>query len=178
VKRLILALLVFSASAPTVFGQAAEQEEMPLFPVRVEIIRGTERTYENVVIPAAEQTDLQRIWSGWLQKVEGAEKDYKHRNGRFGSLDDLRKAHLLGSLLFEPCSSAASGGEAKANFVPKDKLIQVKVSEDGQQFDAVIVDGAGHCHRPPQYPVSLQPIYWDPPPTEKPIWPSTPSWLR
>ena len=39
------------------------------------------------------------------------------------------------------------------------------------KFDAVIVDGAGHCHRPPQYPMSLQPVYWDTPPTDRPIWP-------
>ncbi len=170
-KRLIFTLLVFSAFTPTVFGQTVAQTEPTVFPARVEIIRGTERHYENVIIPAAEQTDLQELWSGWLQKVEGAERDYKNKNGRYGDLAALRKAHLLRSLVFEPCSSAGASGKARVNFIPKSTLIQVTVSEDGQHFDAVIVDGAGHCYRPPDHPVPEQPIFWDSPPTEGPVLP-------
>jgi hypothetical protein len=166
VQRLVFTLVVFSAFTPTVFGQTVAQKESTPFPARVEIIRGTERHYENIIIPIAEQTDLQKLWSGWLRKVEGAEKDYKNKNGRFGNLADLRKAHLLGNLVFEPCSSAGANGKAKANFVPKTTVIQVTVSEDGQHFDSAIVDGGGHCYRPQGHPAPQPPpIYWDSPPT-------------
>lgn len=155
-KRLTVTLLVFSAFTPTVFGQTVEQKgPTTVFPGRVEIIRGTERQYENVITPTAEQTDLQRLCSGWLQKVEGAERDYKNKNGRYGDLAALRKAHLLRSLVFEPRSSAGASGKAKVNFVPKSTLIRVTVSEDGQHFDALIVDGAGHCYGPLDHPVPL-----------------------
>jgi hypothetical protein len=166
VKRLVLTLVVFSAFTPTISGQTVEQTEPTVFPGRVEIIRGTERTYQNIIIPGAEETDLQKLWSGWLRKVEGAEKDYKNKNGRFGSLADLRKAHLLRNLVFEPCSSAGTNGKAKANFVPKTTVIQVTVSEDGQHFDSVVVDGGGHCYRPQDHPAPQlpSPIYWDSPP--------------
>jgi hypothetical protein len=163
VKRLIVTLLVFSTFTLTVFGQTGEQKAPTVFPRRVEIIRGTERTYENVIVPTAEQTDLERLWSGWLRKVKAAERDYKNKNGRYGDLATLRKAHLLRSLVFEPCSSTGARLEPKANFVPPSTLIQVTLSEDGQNFDAVIIDGAGHCYRPPDHPVPLQPIYWDSP---------------
>ena len=171
VKRLIFTLLVFSAFTPTVFGQTVEQKEPTVFPSRVEIIRGTERTYQNIIIPSAEETGLQKLWSGWLLKVEGAEKDYKNKNGRFGNLADLRKARLLRSLVFEPCSSAGVNGKAKANFVPKTTLIQVTVSEDGQHFDSVIVDGGRRCNRPQDHPAPQlpPPIYWDSPPTPPPL---------
>ena len=168
-KRVVFTLPVFSAFAPTVFGQTVEQKEPTTFPARVEIIRGTQRQYENVIIPAAEQTNLQRLWSGWLQKIEGAERDYKNKNGRYRDLAALRKVHLLRSLFFEPCSSAGTSGKAKANVVPKSTLIQVTVSEDGQHFDAVIVEGAGHCYRPPDHPAPQPPVYLDPP--EGPIVP-------
>ena len=165
VKRLLFTLLVLNAFTPTVFGQTVEQKEPPIFPVRVEIVRGTERQYENVIIPAGEQTDLQKLWSGWLQKVEGAERDYKNKNGRYGDLSALRKAHLLRSLVFEPCSSAGAAGKARVNFIPKRTLIRVTVSEDGQNFDAVIVDGAGHCYRPSEHhPMPQSPIFWNSPP--------------
>lgn len=170
-KRLALTLLVFSAFTPTAFGQAVAQKEPAIFPARVEIIRGTERHYENVIIPAAEQTDLQKLWSAWLQKVEDAERDYKNKHGRYGDLPALRKAHLLRSLVFEPCWSAGASGKARLNFIPKSTLIQVTVSEDGQRFDAVMVDGAGHCYRPPDHPVPPQPIYWDSPSTQGPFLP-------
>jgi hypothetical protein len=139
VNRLTVTLLVFSAFTPTVFGQTVEQKETTVFPSRVEIISGTERHYESVITPTAEQTDLQRSWSGWLQAVEGAERDYKNKNGRYGDLTALRKAHLLRSLVFEPRSPAGAIGKTKANFVPKSTLIEVTVSEDGQHFDAAIV---------------------------------------
>jgi hypothetical protein len=166
VQRLAFTVVVFSAFTPAVFGQTVAQNESTPFPARVEIIRGTERHYENMIIPAAEETDLQKLWSGWLRKVEGAEKDYKNKNGRFGNLADLRKAHLLRGLAFEPCSSAGANRKAKANFVPKTTMIQVTVSEDGQQFDSVVVDGGGHCYRPQNHPAPQlpTPIYWDSPP--------------
>ncbi|HKR86031.1 MAG TPA: hypothetical protein VJS37_17860 [Terriglobales bacterium] len=169
-KRLIFNLLAFSAFTPTLLGQTLEQKEPIVFPVRVEIIRGTERQYENVAIPAGEQTDLQKIWSGWLQKVEVAERDYKNKNGRYGDLAALRKAHLLRSLVFEPCSSAGAGSKARISFIPKSTLIQVTVSEDGQDFDAVIVDATGRCYRPPDHPVPPPTIFWDSPP-QGPILP-------
>ena len=162
-KKLIVNLLAFGTFTLTDFGQTGEHKGPSVFPARVEIIRGTERTYENVIVPAAEQTDLERLWSGWLRKVEGAERGYMNTNGRYGDLATLRKAHLLRSLVFEPCSSTGASGEPKANFVPQSTLIQVKLSEDGQNFDAVIIDGAGHCNGPPDHPVPLQPIYWDSP---------------
>jgi hypothetical protein len=165
VKRLVFMLLVFGAFTPTVFGQAVEQKEPTVFPGRVEIIRGTERTYQNIIVPATEQTDLQKLWSGWLRKIEGAEKEYKTKNGRFGTLADLRKTHFLRNLVFEPCSSARTDGKAKADFVPKTTWIQVTVSEDGQHFDSVIADGGRHCYRPQDHPVPQPPIYWDTPPT-------------
>ena len=142
-KRLIFTLSVFSAFTPSVFGQTVAQNESTLFPARVEVIRGTERHYENVIIPAAEQTDLQKLWSSWLQKVEGAERDYKNKNGRYGDLAALRKARLLRSLVFEPCSSAGAIGKARVNFIPKNTLIQVTLSGEGQHFDAVIVECYG-----------------------------------
>ena len=164
-QRLVFSLVVFVAFTPTVFGQTVAQNESTPFPARVEIIRGTERHYENIILPTADQTDLQKLWSGWLRKVEGAEKDYKNKNGRFGVLADLWKAHLLRNLSFEPCSSAGNH-KAKANFVPKTTVIQVTVSEDGQHFDSVVVDGGGHCYRPQDHPVpQMPPIYWDSPPT-------------
>ena len=166
-RRLVFTVIVFSAFTPTVFGQTIEQKEPTAFPGRVEIIRGTERTYQNVIIPSAEETDQQKWWSGWLRKVEGAEREYKNKKGRFGSLAELRKAHLLRSLAFEPCSSARANGKAKANFVPKTTLIQVTVSEDGQHFDSVIVDGGGSCYWPQDHPAPQMPlpIYWDSPPS-------------
>lgn len=164
-QRLAFTLVVLSAFTPTVVGQTVEQTEPTAFPGRVEIIRGTERTYQNITIPAAEGTDLQKLWSGWLRTVEGAEKEYKNKNGRFGDLADLRKAHLLRNLVFEPCSSAGANRKAKANFVPKTTVIQVTVSEGGQRFDSVVVDGGGHCYRPQNHPAPQLPIYWDSPPT-------------
>lgn len=172
-KTLVVTLLVFSAFTIPVFCQTGEQKGPTVFPIRVEIIRGTERTYQNVIIPATEQTDLQKLWSGWLRKVEVAERDYKNKNGRYGELAALQKAHLLPSLVFESCSSMRASGEPQANFVPKSTLIQVTLSEDRQNFEAAIVDGAGHCYRPPDHPVPQQPIYWDTPlgrPIFEPRW--------
>ena len=37
--------------------------------------------------------------------VKGAEKDYRNKNGRYGDLAALRKAHLLDRLVFESDSS-------------------------------------------------------------------------
>ena len=165
-QRLVFSLVVFGAFTPTVFSQIVPQNEPTPFPARVEIIRGRERHYENIILPRAEQADLQQLWSGWLQKVEAAEKVYKNKNGRFGGLADLRKAHLLRNLIFEPCSSAGVNRKARVNFVPKTTMIQVTVSEDGQRFDSLIVDGGGHCYRPQGHSAPpQQPIYWDSPPT-------------
>jgi hypothetical protein len=72
--------------------------------------------------------------------VKGAETDYKNKNGRYGNLATLRKAHLLRSLVFESGSSAAPKGKSQGNFVPKDTLFQVTVSGNGQHFRAVIGD--------------------------------------
>ena len=109
-KRLTTALLVFSVFGPPVFAQSVE---------------------------SAEQADF-RVFSGWLGMVKGAEKDFKNKNGRYGDLVALRKAHLLRSLVFESDSSAVANGKLDANFVPKRTLFQVTVSADGQHFRAVI----------------------------------------
>ena len=109
-KRLTVALLVFSVFAPTVFAQSVEFE----------------------------QADRRRIFSGWLEIVKGAERDYKNKNGRYGDLAALRNAHLLDRLVFESGSSAAARSKAQANFVPESTLFRVTVSTDGQHFRAVI----------------------------------------
>jgi hypothetical protein len=85
--------------------------------------------------------------------VEGAERVYKNKNGHYGDLVALRRAHLLQGLIFEPCSSAGASGEEKADFVPKGTLFQVTVSKDRQHFNVEIVSGAGHCYSP------LEPLY-------------------
>jgi len=129
--------------------------------VCVVTIRGTEKQCENVPPPivSAQTPQRQRILSGWQQKVEGAEKDYKNKHGRYGDLAALRKTHLLRGLIFEPCSLPGASDKEKANFVPKTTLIRVAganfvpkttlfrvaVSEDGQLFVLTIIDGAGHC---------------------------------
>jgi len=113
--RLTVALLAMSVFTPTIFAQCVEPMSF-------------------------EQTDRQRIFSGWLEMVKGAERDYKNKNGRYGDLATLRKAHLLPSLVFESGSSAAPKGKSPDNFVSKDTLFQVTVSKDGQHFGAVIGD--------------------------------------
>jgi hypothetical protein len=163
VKRLIVTLLVFNAFTPTVFAQTVEQEDPTTFFSCVEIIRGTQSQTQcqNVLPPtiSAKTPQRQRILSGWQQKVEGAERDYKNKNGRYGDLAALRKAHLLQGLAFEPCSSAGASGKEKANFVPKSTLFSVTVSEDGQLFHLTIVDGAGNCYRHrPQRPIIMPPM--------------------
>jgi len=70
--------------------------------------------------------------------VKGAERDYKNKNGRYGDLAALRKAHLLDRLVFESDSSSDASGKADANFVRKRTMFQVTVSKDGQHFRAVI----------------------------------------
>src|SRR6266496_6833949 len=82
--------------------------------------------------------DPWRVFSRWIEMVKGAEKDYRNKNGRYGDLAALRKAHLLDSLVFESHSSAGASGIVDANFVPKRTLFQVTVSADGQHFRAVI----------------------------------------
>jgi hypothetical protein len=42
---------------------------------------------------------------GWLGIVKKAERNFKATHGRYGDLDDLRKAHLLDALIFESDSS-------------------------------------------------------------------------
>ena len=88
--------------------------------------------------------DPWRVFSRWIEMVKGAERDYKNKNGRYGDLAALRKAHLLDRLVFESDSSSDASGEADANFVRKRTLFQVTVSEDGQHFSAVIGE---HCAR-------------------------------
>ncbi|HKU28702.1 MAG TPA: hypothetical protein VJQ54_24740, partial [Candidatus Sulfotelmatobacter sp.] len=118
-KTLTVALLVFGLFTPTVFAQYGEYVESGEHPaVRF------------------------RILSDWLEMVKSAEWDYKHKNGRYGDLAALRKAHLLRNLVFESDSPAGARGKAEANFVPKSTLFQVTVSEDGQHFKAVIRE---HC---------------------------------
>ena len=139
-KRLTIALLAISVFTPTVFAQCVQQKEL-----KVEIIRGTDREYQNVSTPtvfvqSSEQTDRQRIFSGWLEMVKGAERDYKNKNGRYGDLAALRKTRLLHSLVFESGSSAAPNGRSQATFVPKSTLFQVTVSSNGQHFRAVVGD--------------------------------------
>jgi hypothetical protein len=108
-KWLTVSLLLFSVFGPTVFAQSVEQAEDPF-----------------------------RVFSGWLEVVKGAERNYKNKNGRYGDLAALRKAHLLDRLVFESDSSAETSGKADANFVRKRTLFQVTVSKDGQHFRAVI----------------------------------------
>jgi len=129
VKRLTVALLVFNVFTPIVLAQTVESVE--------------------------HAEHRLRIFSGWLEMVKGAERDYKNKNGRYGDLAALRRAHLLRNLVFEPRSrasslvfewgsSAGARAKAQANFVPKSTLFQVTVSEDGQHFSAVIGE---HCAR-------------------------------
>jgi hypothetical protein len=150
VKRLTVALLVFGLFTPTVFAQSVEQKEPRILSGWVEVIRGTEREYQNVSTPSsfAEQKDRLSVISAWREMVKSAERDYKHKNGRYGDLAALRKAHFLRGLVFESCSSEGASRKARANFVPMSTLIQVTVSEDGQHFDLAIVDDPGHCWRP------------------------------
>jgi len=117
VKRLTVALLVFNVFTPIV----------------AQTVESVEHAEHRL-----------RIFSGWLEMVKGAERDYKNKNGRYGDLVALRKAHLLRRLVFESGSSVGARGKAQANFVRKSTLFQVTVSEDGQHFGAVIGE---HCAR-------------------------------
>jgi hypothetical protein len=148
VKRLTVVLLVFSVFTPAVFAQTVESVE--------------------------HAEHRLKIFSGWLQIVKDAERDYKEKNGRYGDLAALRNAHALRSLVFEsgtrarslvfePRSSAGARAKAQANFVPKGTFFQVTVSQDGQHFNAVIGEecvsvsaddmgngGSGCCHCGPE----------------------------
>jgi hypothetical protein len=108
-KRLTVALLLFSVFGPTVFAQSGEPSEDPW-----------------------------AVFSGWIEMVKGAERDYKNKNGRYGDLAALHKAHLLDRLVFESDSLAGASGKADSNFVRKRTVFQVTVSKDGQHFRAVI----------------------------------------
>jgi len=127
VTRLTTALLTISVFTPTVFAQT------------VEIIRGTKRDYQSFA-QSAEQVEQQRVFSSWREKIEGAERDYKNKHGRYGHLTALRKARLFRSLVFESGSSLGASRKATANFVPKNMLIQVTLSEDSQQFNIAIIE--------------------------------------
>jgi hypothetical protein len=107
-KRLTVALLVLALFTPSVFAQSVEQKERL------------------------------RVFAGWLGIVRGAERNYKTKHGRYGDLTDLRRAHLLDGLVFESDSSRGTHDELETNFVRKSTLFQVRVSEDGQHFWAVI----------------------------------------
>ena len=85
------------------------------------------------------------------EMVKVAERDYKNKNGRYGDLSALRKAHFLRNLVFEAGSSADARAKAQANFVPKSTLIDVPVSPDGQSFDVMILEHSGRCFGPPMY---------------------------
>lgn len=87
-----------------------------------------------------------RVFSGWLEMVRGAEKNYKEKHGRYGDLAALRKAHLLGSLVFESDSAGRSRGKAKADFVPKSTRFQVTVSDYGGHFSALIGEDCAMVH--------------------------------
>jgi len=86
VKRLTVALLAISVFTPTVFAQCVERMSFEQAQHRL------------------------RIFSGWLEMVKDAEMDYKHKNGRYGDLAALRKAHVLRRLAFESGSSAVPKG--------------------------------------------------------------------
>jgi len=131
-KRLTVAFLVLALFAPAVFAQSVEQKERL------------------------------RVFGGWLGIVRGAERNYKTKHGRYGDLTDLRKAHLLDAFGFESDSSRGTHDESETNFVPKNTLFQVTVSEDGEHFRAVIGEecvsleatdtggGRGYCRPHPQ----------------------------
>ena len=106
-KLLIVALLLMSLSAPSVFAQ--DQLEDPW-----------------------------KAFSRWIEMVKGAEKAYRNKSGRYADLATLRKAHLLDELVFESDSSSAAKGATNANFVRKQTVIKVTVSNNGQHFRAVI----------------------------------------
>ena len=114
-KRLTVALLLFSVFGSTVFAQSGEPSEDPW-----------------------------TVFSGWIEMVKGAERDYKNKNRRYGDLAALRKAHLLDRLVFGSDSLAGfslllgSSGKVDSNFVRKRTVFQVTVSKDGQHFRAVI----------------------------------------
>ena len=82
-----------------------------------------EREYQNVstFAQSVEQKDRSRVFSAWLEMVKAAERDYTNKNGCYGNLATLHKAHLLGSLVFESGSSAAPKGKSQDNFVPKER---------------------------------------------------------
>jgi hypothetical protein len=63
VKRLTVALLVFSAFTPVVFGQTVEPKEPTVFPDRIEIIRGTKRDYQNVITAVSHEVKSWRLIS-------------------------------------------------------------------------------------------------------------------
>src|ERR1700686_4028792 len=109
IKRLPVALLLFSVLGPAVFAQSGVPSEHPW-----------------------------SVFSGWIEMVKGAERDYKNKNRRYGDLAALRKAHLLDRLVFESDSLAGASGKADSNFVRKRTVFQVTVSKDGQHFRAVI----------------------------------------
>jgi hypothetical protein len=109
-KRLTVALLVLALFTPAVFAQSVAQG----------------------------QNDLRKVLSVWLGIVQTAEGNYKNKHGRYGDLAHLRKAHLLDGLVFESDSSTGRHDESQTNFVRKNTVFRVTVSEDGQHFRAVI----------------------------------------
>lgn len=96
----------------------------------------------NVSAPAMfAQDQLDNPWrtfSSWIQVVKGAEQSYKNRNGHYGDLAALRKAHLLDKLIFESDSSSGVRRKTDAYFVRKQTVFEVTVSNNGQHFRAVI----------------------------------------
>jgi len=82
--------------------------------------------------------DPWKAFSRWIQMVKDAEQTYKNRNGHYGDLATLRKAHLLDELVFEAGPSSPAKGKTNANFVRKQTVFKVTVSNNGEHFRAVI----------------------------------------
>ena len=83
--------------------------------------------------------DRLKLFSGWLEIVNKAERNFKATHGRYGDLDDLRKAQLLDALVFESDSSAGDHGTTSC---PKTCAWVgnwlLTVSSDGRSFRAMI----------------------------------------
>ena len=109
-KRPTVVLLSLALCTPAVFAQSVEQD----------------------------QKDLRKVLSDWVGIVKTAEWNYKSKHGRYGDLAHLRKAHLLDGLVFESDSSRVTQGESRTNFVRKDMVFRVTVSENSQHFKAVL----------------------------------------
>jgi hypothetical protein len=112
VQSLTVALLISTVIASTVFAQSAEQEIK----------------------------DRVRDFSGWVEIVKTAERQFKRKHDVYGNLTALRKAHLLDALVFEsddPVYAYADNGRDTC-VIPKDTIFQLTVSSDGQHYQVEI----------------------------------------